>query len=87
MSKIIKKHNSLPTTFIYLIDVLDIAGTFKKYVFDRLLDADVTFCVVINKLDIVNLKYLNQHLILDEVKKMMIEFISDREESERVKLR
>lgn len=81
MSKIIKKHQSLPTTFIYLIDVLDIAGTFKKYVFNRLIDAGANFCIVINKLDIVNQKYLNQHIILEEVKKMMVEFISDREES------
>jgi GTPase Era involved in 16S rRNA processing len=61
----------VPTVYFYVIDVLDIAGSFKKFVFDRLLAENIDFCVVINKVDIINQKYLNKHLILDVVRKRM----------------
>ena len=64
MTKIFKKHTNSPTFYLYLVDVMDIAGSLKEYVFNRLLEEDVEFCVVINKLDIVNEKYLNRHAIL-----------------------
>lgn len=83
MDKILKKHHKLPTLFLYLIDVLDIAGSLKKYIFIRLLEADVKFAIIINKLDIVNQKYLNKHIILQEVRNAMLTFIEDREESEK----
>lgn len=83
MDKILKKHHKLPTLFLYLIDILDIAGSLKKYIFIRLLEADVKFAIIINKLDIVNQKYLNKHIILQEVRNAMLTFIEDREESEK----
>lgn len=79
MSKVFKKHKNIPTFYIYLVDVLDIAGSFKKYVFDRFIEENVDFCIAINKLDIVNEKYLNRHKILDAVRAMMLEFISERD--------
>ena len=54
MNKLFKKHKNSPIFYIYLIDVMDIAGSLKEYVFNRLLEEDVEFCVVINKLDIIN---------------------------------
>lgn len=54
MDKVFKKHKELPVLYLFLVDVLDIAGSFRKYVFDRLIKKDVSFVVVVNKLDIVN---------------------------------
>ena len=75
MAKVLKKHQNTPTFFIYMIDVLDIAGSFKKYVFNTLIQANVDFCIVVNKLDIVNEKYLNRHMILDAVRQRMFDFV------------
>lgn len=77
MSKAFNKHKSGPTFFIYLLDVLDLSGSFKKYVFQRLLESGQEFCIVINKLDIVNEKYVNKHFILEEVRKRMREFVEE----------
>ena len=54
MNKVFKKHKNIPTFYIYLIDVLDITGSFKKYIFDRFNEEKSDFCIAINKLDIVN---------------------------------
>lgn len=78
MNKVLSKHHKTPTHFIYLVDVLDIAGTLKKYIFDRLMDAGIDFSIAINKFDIVNQEYLNKHKILQEVRNLLQEFIADR---------
>jgi ribosome biogenesis GTPase A len=64
MNKIFKKHKSLPVTYLYVIDILDIAGSFKKYVFNRLVDQQSQIFIVVNKLDIANEKYLNRHFVV-----------------------
>lgn len=87
MDKVFHKHENIPTFFIYVVDVLDIAGSLKKYVFDRLIDANVDFCVAVNKLDIVNEKYLNRHLLLQEVRGLMDEFVSGLEGSKKMEMR
>ena len=88
MTKVIKKHQNAPSTlFLYILDILDIAGSFKPYVFNRLIDADVQFCIVVNKLDIVNDKYLNKHIIYDVVRSKMMEFIQGKDESQKIKLK
>ena len=38
---------------------------------------------MINKIDIINPKYLNKHLILEVVRKRMEDFVSDRTGSEK----
>lgn len=60
-----------------MVDVLDVAGSFKKYVFNSLLKANVDFCIVVNKLDIVNEKYLNRHMILEAVRQRMLDFVDN----------
>ena len=75
MTKLFKKHTNSPIFYIYMVDVMDIAGSLKEYVLNRLLEENVEFCVVVNKLDIINEKYLNKHAILEAVRKRMMEFI------------
>jgi hypothetical protein len=38
MAKVFKKHNEIPVLYIYVVDILDIAGSFQKYVFDMLIN-------------------------------------------------
>jgi hypothetical protein len=37
MSKVLKKHKDLPVMYLYVVDILDLAGTLQKYAFDRLM--------------------------------------------------
>lgn len=64
MNKVFKKHKDVPVVYLYVVDILDVAGSFQKYVFDRLIDQKSETVVILNKLDIANEKYLNKHLIL-----------------------
>lgn len=87
MDKVFKKHKDLPVIYLYVVDILDIAGSFQKYVFDRLLNQKPEFVVVVNKLDIANEKYLNKHLILQTIRNRMLEFIEDRESPSKEEMR
>ena len=79
MNKVFKKHKDLPVTYLYVLDILDIAGSFKRYVFNRLIDQKSEIFIVLNKLDIANEKYLNKHFIVKQIRNKMDEFISHRE--------
>ena len=72
MDRVTKKHKELPAIYLYVVDILDIAGSFQKYLFDRLLNQKADFVVVVNKLDIANEKYLNKHLILQTIRNRMV---------------
>lgn len=87
MSKVFKKHKDVPVVYIYVVDILDIAGSFQKYVFDRLLNEKSETIVTLNKLDIANEKYLNKHLILQSIRALMLEFIKDREKTRMEELK
>lgn len=71
MSKVFKKHKEAPVIYLYVVDILDIAGSLQKYVFDRLIDRQVELAIVVNKLDIANEKYLNKHLVMQAVRNLM----------------
>jgi len=77
MNKIFTKHKSSQALYLYIIDVLDLAGTLQKYVLDRLLDQRVTFAIVVNKVDIINRRYLNRNKIMDVVRQTMMELMRD----------
>ena len=54
MNKVFKKHKDIPVVYLYVVDILDVAGSFQKYVFDRLINEKSETIVILNKLDIAN---------------------------------
>jgi hypothetical protein len=61
MRKIFNKHRGNPhVEYFYVLDVLDLLGSLQEWLLGKLLVEGVPFSIVINKIDIINGKYLNQ---------------------------
>lgn len=71
LNKLFNKHKTSMVLYVYLIDVLDVLGSFQEDILFRLLSEKKEFCVVVNKLDVLNDKYLNKHLLLEYVKSII----------------
>lgn len=75
LNKVFNRHKGQEVEYFYMVDALDILGTFQEWLFKRLIQNQLQVTLVVNKIDVMHKDYLNESALHNAIKLKLKDYL------------